>query len=510
MPRRKPPQPPVDAPSPRKELSPIRLIRTESVLSRFPVHSLSSKDGVEIEILRKNAEGEVVIKWHVSYSDLGAPGRLAYKLDTLIINRKIEAAGRPVPNLICIGTLRDIAEELGLGGDTNEIREALAQNASAFIRMHIGYKTLARKWKTLAANFNRYAVIFTGDNLPDGRKADSVYINLSDVYRSVLNEVPWRPQDYEYLKILTPAAQRFYEIISGRFYGMFRRGDTDGVRIPYSEYCAYAAQHRYFDYDHVKKQMYKVHQPHKESGYLARATFDEMVDAEGRSDWLMTYIPGPKAKHEHDFFTGKIALPEPQPIEEVKPLSLEDQLLVAEMIKRGIDEKHARGILESRAKDQDILEQLEYADWRIANAPAETFHNPTGFYITVLKENTAIPENFDTSRKRRERREQQRQRDLEQMRQLQLENEYDEYKRRHVQRYIEQELSHEERENLIAQMKRACLKQYANASEWSAETLRSVAEHSVVLEVSKRVPLMTMEEFVEMRERQRQSEAVPR
>jgi hypothetical protein len=30
------------------------------------------------------------------------------------------------------------------------------------------------------------------------------------------------------------------------------------------------------------------------------------------------------------------------------------------------------------------------------------------------------------------------------------------------------------------------------------------------MEVSKRVPLMTMEEFVEMRERQRQSEAVTR
>src|SRR5689334_11671235 len=189
------------------DLAPMKLIRSESVLSRFPVHCLSKQGDLEIQILKKNAHGEAVIKWQVSYTDLGAPGRLAYKLDTLIVNRKIEAAGRPVPNLIRIGTLREIAEELGLGGDTNEIREAFAQNASAFVQMKIAYKTLERKLKTLDANFNRYAVIFTGEHLPDGRKADSVYINLSDVYRSVLNEVPWRPQDYEYLKILAPAAQ---------------------------------------------------------------------------------------------------------------------------------------------------------------------------------------------------------------------------------------------------------------------------------------------------------------
>ena len=497
------------APSPTgNELTPMKLIRTESVLSRFPIHTLSAKNDVELEILKKNGDGEVVIKWHVSYSQLGAPGRLAYKLDTLILNRKIEAAGRPVPNLIRIGTLRDISEELGLGGDTNKIRDALAQNASAFIRMKITYKTLEGKRKTLEANFNRYAVIFTGEDLPDGRKADSVYINLSDVYRSVLNEVPWRPQDYEYLKILAPAAQRFYEIISARFYGMFRRGETGGVRIPYSEYCAYAAQHRYFDYDHVKKQMYKVHQPHKESGYLASASFDDSVDAEGRSDWVMTYMPGPKAKHEHDFFTGKTALPGPQTPEDAKPENSEDQSLIGEMIKRGIDEKQARGILEFRAKDQDILEQLEYADWRIGNAPAETFHNPPGFYIAVLKENTAVPESFDSNRKRRERREQQRQRELQQLRQMQLETEYEEYKRRHVQRYVEQELAREEHESLIAQMKRTYLKQFSNAAEWPADTLRSVAENAVLMELAKRVPLMTMEEFVEMRERQQQSEAI--
>jgi len=487
----------------------MKLIRSESVLSRFPVHCLSNRD-VELRILKKNAAGEIVIKWAVSYTDtFGPAGRLAYKLDTLIVNRKIEAAGRPVPKLIRIGSLRDIAEELGLGGDTNKLRIAFAQNASAFVMMKVSYRTLEGKRKTLEANFSRYSVIFTGEDLPDGRKADCVYINLNDIYHSVLNEVPWRPQDYDYLKVLTPAAQRFYEIISARFYGMFRRGDTGGVRIPYSEYCSYAAQHRYFDYDQVKKQMYKVHQPHKDSGYIENASFEDAVDEEGRPDWLMTYMPGPKAQNEHDFFTGKApTLTEIKPVEEPKLVETFEDRLMRELNSRGVDERQARSILDARPSDESIFDQLEYADWRIANSPAETFHNPPGFYISVLKESTPVPDTFDTSRKRRERDEARRKLEAERVRQAQLENEYEDYKRRHVQSYIERELPHDEYEALIAEMKRTYVKQFSNAAEWPTETLREVAINAALMEIAKRVPLITIEEFAAMRERQREAQMV--
>jgi hypothetical protein len=216
-------------------------------------------------------------------------------------------------------------------------------------------------------------------------------------------------------------------------------------------------------------------------------------------------MPGSKAQNEHDFFMGKTPAIEPPVVEEQKTESLDDGL-IAEMMKRGIDEKQGRGILEARAKDQDILEQLEYADWRIANAPAETFHNPPGFYIAVLKENTPVPENFESSRKREKRAEEQRRIEAERLRQAQLETEYEDYKRRHVQRYVEQELSRDEHEALIAEMKRTYLKQFSNAAEWPAETLRSVAMNAALLEIAKRVPLMTLEEFCEMRQRQRQAE----
>ena len=64
------------------ELIPLNLIRTETALSRYPVHRLAKKGNIEIE-LRNN---ETAFKWEVSYnSKYGQPGPLAYKLDTLIM-----------------------------------------------------------------------------------------------------------------------------------------------------------------------------------------------------------------------------------------------------------------------------------------------------------------------------------------------------------------------------------------------------------------------------------------
>src|SRR3954447_4212338 len=391
----------------RSGLTPLNVIRTENVVSRFPVHNLSKKGKIAIQIVKRNTQGEVEIKWEVSYNDKhGQARQLAYKLDTIVINRRIEEEGRPLPKLIRLGSLREIADRLDMGGNTNVIKRALRQNASAFITVKVGYTNVDGTEKTLEADFTRYSVIFTGEKLPDKRRADCVYLNLNDVYWTMLNEAPWRPQDYDYLKALTPAAQRFYEIVSAKFYNSFRFSNLNASKIAYSEYCAYSAQQRYYDYEHFKKQMYKVHQPHKKSGYLSDVSYESMQDADGRPDWMMRYVPGPKAKNEFEFFTGKTAVLEtkieaggltqavPTELELLEPaaemLALReaqqsfnlqpasgniteqqaDPELVAELFKRGIAGKQAAALLLEVRPGQDVMEQLEYADYRIASEPA--------------------------------------------------------------------------------------------------------------------------------------------
>jgi hypothetical protein len=45
--------------------------------------------------------------------------------------------------------------------------------------------------------------------------------------------------------------------------------------------------------------MYKVHKPHVTSGYLAKVRYEATTDEDGRPDWLMAYVPGPKAHAEY-------------------------------------------------------------------------------------------------------------------------------------------------------------------------------------------------------------------
>jgi hypothetical protein len=282
----------------KAEFAPLEVIRVETALSRYPVHRLAKQGIISIELREENAKGEATLKWEVSHnSKYGQPGPLAYKLDTLIVNRRIEEATRPIPRIVRLGSLAAIARELGASSHntTHTVKRALYQNASAFITAKIGYRANDGTERTLEAGFTRYNVIFTGEKLPDGRTADAVYLLLSDPYMQVINGAQTRPLDYDYLKELCPAAQRWYELASYAMYAALKNG-RPSARLAYSEFCMYAPQVRNIDFDGVKKQMHKVHAPHREAGYIAGVEYEATTDREGRPDWLMHYEPGPKAK----------------------------------------------------------------------------------------------------------------------------------------------------------------------------------------------------------------------
>lgn len=300
------------------ELTPQNTIRIETALSRFPVHKLARKrGGITIDIKETTSAGELRTRWKVSYnSEYGQPGPLAYKVDTLIINRRIDDERPSIPKIIKLGSLSEICRELRMhfsGGNTNDVRKALMQNAFAGITAKLSYKASDGTERTIEAAFTRYSVIFTGEKFPDGRKANAVYVILNDIYMKVLNEAQTRPLDYDYLRDLPPAAQRFYELIGFQIYAVLKH-ERPRARLLYSDFCTRAPQTRYPDYEHVKKQMYKVHAPHLRSGYLAKVEFQEQRGEGGELDWLMLYTPGRRAQAEF-----REASKRPRAIERPKP-----------------------------------------------------------------------------------------------------------------------------------------------------------------------------------------------
>jgi hypothetical protein len=421
-------------------------IRVETALSRFPIHCLSKKGAVTIDLQRINEAGEADFKWEVTYnSKHGQPGPLAYKVDTLVVNRLLDQLGRPLPELVRIGSLSEVCRSLGTqdtGPNIANLKSAFLQNASAFINAKIRYKTKAGREKWTEIGYTRYSVVFTGEALPDGTQADAVHIVLNPPYRELLNHVETRPLDYDYLKKLPPGPQRFYELLSFQIYGAIA-GTRPRAKLLYSDYCKYAPQVRYADFDHVKKQMYKLHAPHRQSGYIAKVEFEPTADQEGKPDWAMFYTPGPKAFTEYRAFTSRLArhpalnpLQAPCPVEpprksEPAQLMLDGSVtndpVVAELTMRGVTEKKARALLTKLQLGQVVQNQIQYVDKLIANSPRGKFRNPAGMYVRFIEDNMPVPEAMGLRQEGRPR-----------------QAEYEEHCRQEVERFVSVSMSRSE------------------------------------------------------------------
>jgi hypothetical protein len=403
------------------EFSPPSPIRVETALSRFPVHRLAKHGEIAIDIREKDETGEVSIRWEVTHnSKYGQPGPLAYKLDTLIINRRIEEAGRPIPRILRLGSLREIIVELGLSNhDTEKVKNALRQNASAFITAKIRYRQNDGTGRALEADFTRYHVVFTGEELPDGRKADAVYIILSDLYMQVINGAMTRPLDYDYLKGLPPAAQRFYELLSYRMYATIKN-DRPRAKLLYSELCTYAPLVRQYDRNVVQPQLARIHAPHKKSGYIAEVAYEQAVDGEGRPDWIMFYVPGPKARAEYRAFArrgGPVVLeaeplPLPFPAAPAPPLPAPGPSPPeAELIDRGVTPAMAGNLVRDHG-EEEIRAQIEHLDWLVETKPGKVA-DPAAWLVAAIRDGHAAPKGFVSKAERRRREEARQARERE-------------------------------------------------------------------------------------------------
>jgi|ERR1051325_147177 hypothetical protein len=387
-----------------EKFTPKEIIRTETALSRFPVHRLSKKGSISISIKVAKPNGELKTQWKVSYnSEYGQPSPLAYKLDTLIINQKIEEEGKPLPKLIKLGSLTEIAQQTGTGEkNTNAVKRALLQNAFAAIRAKFSYKTKGGNEAFAEIADTRYGVIFTGEKLPSGEKADAVYIVLHDIYREILNNAIDRPLDFDYMKELTPGAQRFYELLSYQMYAALKNGTS--AKMLYSEFCMYAPQTRYADWEHVKKQMYKLHRPHLAAQYIEKIQFEKVTGEGGESDWMMIYVPGARAKGQHVAFERKPVprikhsersaiqpsfLPEEKPElfpETVLTFAPEEEQLVSKLVQFGVAEAKARSLVKTHR---------EAAEAQIAAFPyrgeRKARKNAAGWLIAAIEGNYTLP-----------------------------------------------------------------------------------------------------------------------
>jgi hypothetical protein len=292
-------------------LTPLNIIRTETVLSKLPIHQLSKTEVVKVHIIKKDSKGELALLWDVSPNAVfGNPRQLAYRIDKLIIDRKISELGRPIPKIILLQSLRQICRELGINErrGVKQVKHAMNQNASAYIQVNLSYKGRDGRVRKLSGGFTRYSVFFIGDTLPgeDDKTAENVYIILNDAYWAVLNNAQDRPIDYDYFKLLknSPSAQRWYEIASYKLFAAIEHQRPE-ARLLYSEYCMSSAQKRRANHADFVKHMYVVHKPHLTNHYIQSVRYEKTTDEDGNPDWVMCYVPGERALAQYAAFNMK-------------------------------------------------------------------------------------------------------------------------------------------------------------------------------------------------------------
>lgn len=473
---------PIESASSKEKLA-LDIIRTDTVISRLPAHNLFGQGTVNIQINRQDAEGHTKLSWKVSFnSDVGEAGQLAYRLETLIINRRLDDAGRPVPTMIRLGSLSDICQELGInpsGANSNSVKRALQQNAGALISANLSYKATDGGRHKLEATFTKYSVAFRGDELPNGEKSDGVIILLNEQYRRVLNRAGTRPLDFQYLKELTPSAQRFYEIISFQMYAALKHGYPE-AKISYSDYCAYSGQPRQTSAIEMNKRMYKIHRPHLEKGYIAKVTYHPSRDLDGNPDWLMCYVPGPRAVHEYDRFNRKLYTEDRSDDLEVKHLTGDREPIPLAL--QLLQQFHllARGVKKYQPRKHG--QELQYVEEVIRKFGTEGAWYFVEFALVEAKKTGFKMANFGGAMQYFEQGQQswqelQRQKEIsiqQEMEDLLANEEVDALEQAALARI--QSMSPEKYSEQLMEAKKATINKLPQAQYWEEDTLRETAE----------------------------------
>jgi len=129
--------------------------------------------------------------------------------------------------------------------------------------------------------------------------------------------------------------------------------------------CTRTPQTRYYDWDHVKKQMYKLHRSHLAAQYIEKIQFEKIMGEGGEPDWMMIYVPGARAKGQHVAFERKPvprikhserSATQPNFLLEEKPelfpepvltFAPEEEELVSKLVQFGVAEAKARSLVKT-------------------------------------------------------------------------------------------------------------------------------------------------------------------
>jgi len=287
--------------------------RASADILRYPRHILTAKSRgqKQTNIRIGDRKGGQSYWWLSSNPTYGVPGKTSFDFDYQVLHQRFYEAilkarqngQKTAPRYIMVGSLRQIAKELGLSpSNTEEVKKAIQANQAAVIETDKAIRFINEKGEAehLSGQFKAYDVYIRGDHLPDGDEAKKVVLELSIPFWQALNAQEFsKPLDGQYFKQLAkPGAQRWYTLVSTDIFVALNK-NLPYAKVRYSAYCKFHPQKQHKTFSDMKRQMTNLHQKHVEFDYIEPPQYQKIATEQGTNDWWILYKPGLKAKQEY-------------------------------------------------------------------------------------------------------------------------------------------------------------------------------------------------------------------
>jgi len=382
------------------------------------------------------------------------------------------------------------------GKNYKEVSEWLdVMSATTIISEGMVYLAGRRTWARDRFRVFERAVSF-GQEIEAGVVADKNFVWLHPWQIENINNNHLLPVDLEtYRQLRNHIAKALVPLLQVWLYASREQGYFSKR---YAELCDILSLRPYSAQSRIRQQLAPSLDELTAHEYLAAWALEPTSDGE---EYKVTFRHGPKFYRDRQArlagaAAGEALLEEGTSEEDLPILAAvadatrNDPELLSELKRRGIQEGTARSLLESAAPGQPILDQLEYGDAQIARSPEE-FRNPPGFYIYLVRDNVPVPQGFEPSRVRvaRVRAEEER---------SALEAAYAEYQSEAIRQRLDA-MTPEERTRRLREKRDEVVKRLPAAATWSQEALSNYAEANLSRDLSREVPLLTFDEFKQVR-----------
>jgi hypothetical protein len=331
-----------------------------------------------------------------------------------------------------------------------------------------------------------------GKQLDDGSIADRNYVWLSGWQLENINYNYLLPIDYEaYSRLRNHIAKALAPLLQVWLYATKDKGHFEKR---YEELCQILSVRQYQHLSKIKEKLGPSLDELQNAGYLSAWRVEKTRD---RKAHKIVFYHGQKfhldrqKRKQHKQELQSTAAPRRLRQSEQGT----DEPLIIELKARGVSASQAMKLLPTLADDQHVVDQLEWGDQLIAQAPPGKFYNPSGLYIHLIKENVIPPPTFESSRKRDLRLQIQHDQQHEQQEQARLQLAYEEYKKGEIDDYIAS--NYDEYNQYVETKKQELLSKYKALALWDDQTFARLAETSATAEIAKRISFFTFQAFCE-------------